>query len=85
MVISIPDSFKSSPLSSPSKSKQEIHDDVTQEIDKLRESLGGHDQHVTQNSQMMVVGGYQMLPCQEDRIYQEPVTLTLGAMEMLAT
>ena len=84
MVISIPDSFKSSPLSSPSKSKHEIHDDVTQEIEKFRESLGGHDQQARQNSQMMIVGGYQMLPRQEDRIDQEPVALTLAAMEMLS-
>jgi hypothetical protein len=85
LIISIPDSFKSSPLSSPSKSKQEIHDDVTQEIELLRESLGGHNQLARQDSQMLVLGGYQMVPHQEDRIDQEPVVLTLPEMEKLAT
>jgi hypothetical protein len=34
---------------------------------------------------MLVLGGYQMVPHQEDRIDQEPVFLTLPAMEKLAT
>jgi hypothetical protein len=58
---------------------------VTQEIEKLRESLGGHNQQERRDSQMLVVGSYQMVPTQEDRIDQEPVVLSLAAMEMLAT
>lgn len=85
LMISIPDSFKSSPLSSPSKSKQEIHDDVDQGIEKLRESIGGQDQVKRQDSHMLSVGGYQMMPPQEDRNDQEPAVITLAAMEMLAT
>ena len=83
MIISIPDSFKSSPLSSPSKSKREIHNDVAQEIQKLRESLGGNNEQARQDSQ--VVGGYQMVSPQQNLNDQEPVAITLAAMEMLAT
>jgi hypothetical protein len=83
MIISIPDSFKSSPLSSPSKSKREIQDDVAQEIQKLRESLGGNNEQARQDSQ--VVGGYQMVSPQQNLNDQEPVAITLAAMEMLAT
>ena len=83
MIISIPDSFKSSPLSSPSKSKQEIQDDVAQEIQKFRESLGGNNEQARQDSQ--VVGGYQMVSPQQNLNDQEPVAITLAAMEMLAT
>jgi hypothetical protein len=83
MIISIPDSFKSSPLSSPSKSKREIHNDVTQEIQKFRESLGGNNEQARQDSQ--VVGGYQMVSPQQNLNDQEPVAITLAAMEMLAT
>ena len=83
MIISIPDSFKSSPLSSPSKSKREIHNDVAQEIQKFRESLGGNNEQARQDSQ--VVGGYQMVSPQQNLNDQEPVAITLAAMEMLAT
>jgi hypothetical protein len=58
---------------------------VTQEIKKLRESLGGHNLQERRDSQMLVVGGYQMVPTQEDRIDQEPIVLSLAAMEMIAT
>ena len=58
---------------------------MTQEIEKLRESLGGHNQQERRDSQMLVVGGYQMVPTQEDCIDPEPVVLTFPAIEMLAT
>jgi molybdopterin converting factor small subunit len=73
MILSVPKSFKSFPLNSPSKSKEEFQDDVAQEIQKLRESLGENDEQEKHDSQMQVVQDYQIVSCQECLNDQDPI------------
>jgi hypothetical protein len=57
---------------------------VAQEIQIMRESLEGNKVQEKQDSQMQVIGAYQMVSPQESLKEYQAVSITLAAMEKLA-